>query len=280
MHVRIAEKFIQPAAEAIEATDDLIAQHYSLGEAHLDAIMYWQKGAKDAIGRSAHEEASGMLRAALADLGKLRDLTGPALELELVLALAMTLRSAHGYSAPDVEELLIKARELCAVCGDTNNRSNVEWGLFQCTIVKGDIAGAHQLAAGLYPHAERHPDQAIANAHLANGMVALNFGDFVGATRFLEKGISASCIETDQPHFLTHGQSPGLFCLSYLARTQCFLGYLDRARATINRGLRLRRIGRKNPGIFTATSTSSFTPCEYIICAVIWPRKSGWLKRP
>jgi tetratricopeptide (TPR) repeat protein len=189
-----------------------------------------------------------MLQAALADLRKLRGSRPLALELDLVLAQAMALRSIRGYSAPEVEEGLIKARELCVACADTTSRFNVEWGLFQCTIVKGDIAGAHRLAAGLFRHAERHPDQPFVDAYLANGMVAHLFGDFEGATSFLEKGVELSRPETDQPHFFTHGQNPGLFCLSYLARTQCFLGYLDRGRATINRGLAIAAARARDPG--------------------------------
>ena len=248
IHLRIASELAQPAAEPVGATDDLIAQHYSLGESHLDAIRYWQRGAKDAIARSAHEEALGMLRAALADLRKLRGSRPLALELDLVLAQAMALRSLRGYSAPEVEEGLIKARELCVACADTSNRFNVEWGLFQCTLVKGDIAGAGQLAAGLFEHAERHPDRPVVDAHLANGMVAFHCGDFERAASFFERGVSLSRPETDQPHFFTHGQNPGLFCLSYLARTQCFLGYLDRGRATINSGLKIAATRARDPG--------------------------------
>jgi predicted ATPase len=79
-------------------------------------------------------------------------------------------------------------------------------------------------------------------------MVASLSGDFEGATRFLEKGVGLSRPETDQPHFFTHGQNPGLFCLSYLARTQCFLGHLDRGRATINHGLAIAASRARDPG--------------------------------
>jgi len=140
-----------------------------------------------------------------------------------------------------VEERLRRARELCIACADSSNRFNVEWGLFQCTIVKRDIEGARQLASDLFDHAERHPDRPLVDAFLANGMVALNAGDFLTARDLLEKGVSLSRPDTDQPHFFTHGQNPGLFCLSYLARALCFLGYLDRGRETIGRCLAVAR---------------------------------------
>lgn len=94
---------------------------------------------------------------------------------------------------------------------DNSNRFNVEWGLFQCTIVKGDIGAARQIAADLFEHARRDPTQPYVDAHIANGMAAFNSGDFESARSFFEKGVSVSCAETDQPHFFTHGQNPGLF---------------------------------------------------------------------
>jgi class 3 adenylate cyclase/tetratricopeptide (TPR) repeat protein len=248
IHRRVASELADRKIETVDATDDLIAQHYSRGQSYSEAIQFWQRGASAAIARSAHEEAVGMLEAALMDFRKLRRSDALALELELVLARAMSLRSLRGYSAPEVEEGLIKARELCTLCADTSSRFNVEWGLFQCTIVKGDIAGARHIAAALFEHAERHPERPIVDAYLANGMVAFHLGDFEGAMGFFEKGVSVSCPETDQPHFFTHGQNPGLFCLSYLARTQCFLGYLDRGRATISRGLAIAANRADDPG--------------------------------
>ena len=248
IHRRIARCLERASAVAILAPEHLIAQHLSLGGAYSEAIKYWQRGAEEAIARSAYEEALGMLRAALEDLKRLRDSGTPEMELELVLAQAVALRSIRGYSAPEVEELLMRARELCTACNDTKNRFYVEWGLFQSTLVKGDIVGAHQLATGLYRHAGEHPEKPWVDAHLAIGMAAFHFGDFESAAENLEKGVNASNLEVDQPRFLTHGQSPGLFCLSYLARTQCLLGLLDQARENINRGLAVAKALSRDQG--------------------------------
>jgi class 3 adenylate cyclase/tetratricopeptide (TPR) repeat protein len=248
IHLSVAGELAHSRTEAVDATDDLIAQHYSRGTAYSEAIQFWQIGAKAAIARSAYEEALAMLQAARTDLRKLPTSEWRVVELDLVLAQAIALRSLRGYSAPEVEERLLEARELCSVCADNINRFNVEWGLFQCTIVKRDIEAARQLAAGLFEHARRHPNIPVVDAYLANGMVALNAGEFETARRFLEKGVSLSRPETDQPHFFAHGQNPGLFCLSYLARTLCFLGYLDRCRAVMNRCLSIASKRAHDPG--------------------------------
>jgi tetratricopeptide (TPR) repeat protein len=249
IHLSVAGELANPTTMAIDATDDLIAQHYSRGTAYSEAIQFWQKGAKAAIARSAHEEALAMLHAARMDLRRLPAAEWrSAVELDLVFAQAVALRSLRGYSAPEVEERLLEARELCSMCADDSNRFNVEWALFQCTIVKRDIEAARQLAAGLFEHAKRHPDVPLVDAYLANGMVAVNAGEFETARRFLEKGVSLSRPETDQPHFFAHGQNPGLFCLSYLARTWCFLGYLDCGRAVMNQCLSIAANRAHEPG--------------------------------
>jgi tetratricopeptide (TPR) repeat protein len=228
--------------------DDLIARHYSLGENYAEAVRLWQRGANAALARSAHEEALAMLRAAASDLRKLKGAQWTAVELEIVLAEAVALRSLRGYAASEVEQRLLRARQLCIACGDTKNRFNVEWGLFQCTFVQRDIVGARRLAEGLFEHAERHPDRPLVDAWLANGMVAQVAPDYAESKRFLETAVSLSQPETDTPHFFTHGQNPGLFSLSYLARTLCYLGLLDQARITIGRCLAIAARRADDPG--------------------------------
>jgi tetratricopeptide (TPR) repeat protein len=241
------------AAAALEregesATDDLIGRHYSLGENYAEAVRFRQRGANAAIARSAHEEALAMLHAAAADLGKLKGAQWAAVELEVVLAQAVALRSLRGYAAPEVEERLLRARQLCIACGDNKNRFNVEWGLFQCTLVQRDIEGARRLAAGLFEHAERHPDRPLVDAWLASGMVAQIAAEYAASKRFLETAVNLSRPETDPPHFSTHGQNPGLFALSYLAHTLCYLGLLDQARATIGHCLTIAARRAGDPG--------------------------------
>jgi class 3 adenylate cyclase/tetratricopeptide (TPR) repeat protein len=248
IHRAVAEQLARRPAETTAVNGDLIAQHYSAGEAHLEAIEFWRRGAAEAVARSANEEAIAMLQSALVELEQFRGAEKPAVELDLVLALAMALRSVRGYSAAEVEERLGRARELCMLNGDLNSRFSVEWGLFQCTFVKGDIEGARAFAADLLDHAKHDPGQLLVDAYLANGMVAFNAGEFEAAKNFHETGVALSRLETDNPRFFTHGQNAGLFCLSYLARTQCILGYVDQGRAMIERALAIAASRSDEPG--------------------------------
>jgi class 3 adenylate cyclase len=270
IHRRVALELSRHPAETGTVSDDLIAQHYSLGESHLEAIRFWRRGAGEAIARSANEEAIAMLQSALSELEKLAGAERPALELDLVLTQAMALRSIRGYSSIEVEQRLARARVLCMACGDFSNRFSVEWGLFQCTIVKGDVDGARAFAADLLEHAkhaEHDPGQSLIDAHLANGMVAFNAGEFETAMKFHETGAGLCRPESDQPRFLTHGQNAGLFCLSYLARAQCVVGHLDQGRATIHRARAIAAMRSPDPGhIHSYINTAIHAVRVYHLC--------------
>jgi class 3 adenylate cyclase/tetratricopeptide (TPR) repeat protein len=267
IHVKIASELAQPSVEPVVATDDLIAQHYSLGGAHRQALTFWRRGATDAIARSAHEEALGMLDSAFGDFRRLRGTELSPVELELVLAQAMALRSIRGYSATEVKERLVRARDLCRTTGSDDKRFNVEWGLFQHSIVRADIDEARQIATTLFDLAEHHPDRPLADAYLANGIIAFVLGEFERAKTLFEKGLDLSHPETDEPHFLTHGQNPGLFCLSYLAHTLCFLGYLDLAKSAIGRSLAIAEARAREPAhIYGYVNALTFAVRVYQFC--------------
>ena len=248
IHLIIATELELCGADHAESSDELIAQHFSHAGARDEAIKWWYRAAKQAIARSAHEEAANMLEHAFQDFKGLGSAGSPTLELDLTLSLATALRSLRGYGAPEVEARLLRARELIARGGDATSLFNVEWELFQCRIVRGDIDRALQIAGGLFEYASQHPHRPLVDAHLANGMARFHLGDFEGASAFFGQGVALTHPETDQPHYFTHGQNPGCFCLSYLAHTQCFLGFPHQARATIGRSLSIARRRTFEPG--------------------------------
>ena len=270
LHVRIASTLARPSGVPAVASDDLVAQHFSLGGAHREALAFWQRGANEAIARSAHEEALGMLASAFADFRKLRGDELPRVELELVLAQATALRSIRGYSALEVKELLLRARDLCRTTGSDDKLFNVKWALFQHSIVRADNDEAGRMAAALFDLAERHPKKPLVDAYLANGMIAFGFGEFERAKGLFEQGLALSHPETDEPHFLTHGQNPGLFCLSYLAHTLCFLGYPDAARSAVARSLAIAEMRARDPAhIYGYVSALTFAVRVHQFCGDI-----------
>jgi tetratricopeptide (TPR) repeat protein len=246
IHLRIAAELGNAGDDHLYA-NDVVARHYSLGGSPEKSVALWQKAAKEAIARSAHEEALAMLESALEDFEKLGAYAPANMEIDLVLAKATALRSMRGYSAPAVVQALTRARDLCEVSQDIDNRFNVDWCLFQGNVVRGDLHAARELADQLLAHSDRHPSLPRVDALLAAGMSAFHVGNFEQARDNFETGVALVHPETDDPHFFTHGQNPGVFCLSYLAHAQCFLGQLDRARDTIERNVAISALRARNP---------------------------------
>ncbi len=232
LHLRIAEKLEQDSGLHLEATPELLAHHYSQGGALLQAIRHWRHAAEQALTQSAPIEAINHVRRALESLKRLPD--NPQrmqLELQLATELGAALRAIRGYAAPEVEDIYRKARELCAHMGNTPEQFKVEWALMQLFLVRGDLVKTSELSRSLFNHAEGSGDRGLLlDAHLANGMALFHLGDFAAARDHLQKGVALSQPDTDKPHLFTHGQDPGVFCLSYLAWTLWFLGYPEQAR--------------------------------------------------
>jgi hypothetical protein len=64
----------------------------------------------------------------------------------------------------------------------------------------------------------------LLDAHLATGMALFHQGEFARARDHLERGVALYRPESDGPHLTTHGQDPGVFCLSYWPTRSGFSG--------------------------------------------------------
>jgi class 3 adenylate cyclase/tetratricopeptide (TPR) repeat protein len=248
IHLKIAQELDREGRSSSGGMDEVLAQHYALGGAPREAIACWRRAAEQAFTRSAHTEAANLLQRAIDVLDQVNDLAARLrMELDLTVELAAALRSIHGYAAPIAEEHYLKAHELSQRTGDSSKRFNIEWGLMQCNYVKGEVGAASRIAKGLFEHAKHHPDRPFVDAHLAEGMVGFQLGEFESARQSFDRGVALSRPEIDQPHFFTHGQNPGTFCASFLAYTLWFLGYPDRAKTMIENNLAIARARSSDP---------------------------------
>ena len=242
IHLRIALLLVQRKKHDFDLLDDVIAQHYARGGQLPEAITWWRRAAAGSFSRSAHVEAGNLLEHALNAIRLHSDTADQQiLELNVTADLAAALRSTRGYAAQEVEEQYLRARELSESTGDLSKRFNVEWGLMQCNLVKGNVNAAHEIANTLFKYAADHRDGPLSDAHLASGHGELHLGDFTGARTALEKGAELNSAETDAQHYFTHGQNPGVFRRSYLAQALWFLGNADHAKAIIDENLGITR---------------------------------------
>ena len=243
LHARILAAIEGFAPERSTAQLDRLAHHAYQGAVWDKALTYCRDAAARAFARSAHAEALDRVEQALEALGHLGDIPRrPTAELELVTQRAAALRSLRGYAAAEVEEVYQKARELSRAVGDSPERFGLEWQQMQFFLVRGDLDAARGLAASLLADAERRQDRSrLIDANLAAGMALFHQGELGIARDHLERGVALYAPDVDQPHLVTHGQDPGVFCLSYLAYTLWMLGHPDAARARAESAVEIAR---------------------------------------
>lgn len=126
LHLMLAAEFSVNSATQADVTDDRIAQHFAAGGALAEAIRWWARAAKEAIANSAHEEAANMLREAFGVLQAQGAAAAIETELDLTLLLATAQRSLHGYAFPEVERLILRARELYTTVGPSTSRFGID----------------------------------------------------------------------------------------------------------------------------------------------------------
>ena len=131
-HQRIAETLEGGFAEIVERQPELIAYHLTAAGRSEQAIAYWQLAGDKAIERSAHAEAVAHLRHGLELIDTLPDsLKRAERELALHVSLAGPLVALQGQSASEIEQVYMRARELCLQVGDTSQLISVLWGLYR-----------------------------------------------------------------------------------------------------------------------------------------------------
>ena len=260
LHSQIACVLEERFPTIVQSEPQQLAHHYA-------EAGQWEKAAKYSLvagrlfyRRAAFLEAVFHLERGITAIKELDDTsTRHNLERDLTMELAVAVRSIRGYAHPEVEDRYLRALELSQQTANFQNRFNVEWGLMQCNLVKGNLGRANKYAKSLLQHVDHHPDKPRVDVHLAEGMVRFHLGDFEGARVSFERGAALTVPARDQPHFFTHGQNPGTFCLSYLAWALWFLGYPDAAKSMMDETLKVVRARAGEPShVYSYVSALTF----------------------
>jgi predicted ATPase len=230
-HQRIAQVLAERFPEIVETQPELLAQHYTEAGLAQQAIPYWQRAGQRAAEHSAHAEAIGHFRQALAVLTLLPDTSARAQqELLLQRALGASLLATKGFAAPEVAHVYTRARALCQRLEDIPEIFPVLFGLWGFYEVRGDLRTARELAEHLLTLAQRQHDPALLlQGHRALGDTLCWLGEFVPARAHLEQGIALYNPQQHRAHALLYGQDPGMGCRAYAALVLWVLGYPDQA---------------------------------------------------
>src|SRR5262249_42252445 len=113
-HQCIAQVLEEQFLETAEAQPELLAHHYTEAGLTEKADHFWQKAGQRASEQSAYVEAIAHLRQGLALLQTLPGTPERTQqEVDMHIALGVSLIATKGYAAPEVEQTYLRAQHLC-----------------------------------------------------------------------------------------------------------------------------------------------------------------------
>jgi predicted ATPase len=233
-HKQIARVLEERFPETKETQPELLAHHYTEAGLIAPALSCWQRAGQRANERSAYVEAIAHLTRGL-ELLKTQPDTPERTQQELTLQLALNvaLVAVKGYTAPEVEKVGTRARELCQQLGDTPQLFSVLWRLVAFYRSRGELQTAHELSEQMMRLAQSVQDPYFLSlAHTLLGWTSYLLGDLTSARPHVEQAIALYDPQT-HPRPTVASYDPRydqrMDCLSVAAFTLLALGYPDQA---------------------------------------------------
>jgi tetratricopeptide (TPR) repeat protein len=239
LHRRAAE-LLRDDPERAAAEPEVIAHHFT--EAGLDdlATEWWGKAGDQALRRSAFQEAIVHLGKAIAMADKAEGSTpgdaaasapGSQRLLKLQTSYSQAVMYFKGYSAGETKAAFAGALKLAVGKADAAERFAAYTGIFNGSLVSGDLAPARQVAETFRREAEseaRAPR--LARACYCLGVTLLAQGDLAGARAQLEAALKIYDPDWDRETRLGAGPDVGAGARAFLAKASWLLGEVAEAR--------------------------------------------------
>jgi class 3 adenylate cyclase/predicted ATPase len=233
LHGRIADALKAQFPETAALEPELLAYHYTEAGRALDAIEYWLQAGRRAAERSVNQEAVGHLRNGLRLCETLPESTERARqELALQQALSGPLMATMGWGSEESARTYARARELCAVLGETEQLFPVFHGQWINHLMGGELQIAREVATQLLSLAEHEDTTAIMNGHRMLGWTALLLGELAEVRPNIDKALELYVPEKHSPlrfHYVHDARVAGYCCLVCY---QWLTGFPEQAIAT------------------------------------------------
>src|SRR5262249_52013244 len=197
------------------------AYHYSRSGNATKAVDYLHRAGQQAVERSAYAEAVNHLTTALDLLTTLPETRERRQqELGVQMTLGMALRVTKSQTAPEVERLYPRARELCEQVGEPAQLFRVLWGLWLVQGPQGAYQTRRALGEQLLSLAQRLQDpDLLLEAHHALWTTLLSGGELAAARPHLEQGRQLYGPQQHRTHAaLYRRDGPGGCCANQAAQ--------------------------------------------------------------
>jgi predicted ATPase/energy-coupling factor transporter ATP-binding protein EcfA2 len=226
-HQQIAHVLEAQFPEVAQAQPELLARHYTEAGLTEKAIHYWHNAGQRAIERSAYMEAISHLRTGLALLQTFPETLGRVQrEVDIYIALGISLATTHGYTASEVEQSYARARQLCQRLEDPQRLSSVLRGLWRYYLIRAEHQTAHELGEQLFSLAQQVQDATmLMAAHQVLGTTLFFMGAVAAAHTHFTQGITHYHAQQHPSFAFLQGVDDGVLCLSRGAWTLWYLGY-------------------------------------------------------
>jgi class 3 adenylate cyclase/tetratricopeptide (TPR) repeat protein/ribosomal protein L40E len=196
LHERTGQALESIFAERLDDHLVELAHHFTRSNNLSKAVEYLGRAGRQALQRSALDDAISGLNAAIDLLQKLPD--GPERnerELNLQISLGAALMASEGFSASAREYVLLRARELCLHHGDQSQISLVLSDLIGFHEQRGEFQTARQIAESsitpLLANSKRqYSVEMIGGAHGVMGECLFWAGNFLAARQHFDQMVT------------------------------------------------------------------------------------------
>ena len=231
-HGKIARMLEERFPDTAETQPDLLAHHFTEAGLLDHAVEYWQRAGERASERSANFEAIAHLTRGLELIKGLPETPERAgQELAICVTLGPALIATKGWGTPEVEQVYLRAQELCEQVGKPAQLFTVTWGLWLHYQQVAQLETAQRLADDVLALAAEQSDPGFRlQAHHAAWTTDWRLANFAVCRDHTEQGTALYDIDQHGSHaFRYGGHDPGVCSLVHAALASWMLGYPDQA---------------------------------------------------
>ena len=247
LHARVGAHLAGTYGPSAPDRADELGFHFMAGRDPERAVRFLRMAAERAFGRNAHAEGIRHLRTAL----EAADDLAPGSErmrseVELLSSLGQALVATGGWSAPEAEEALLRARELAGRLSDNEPLVSVLLALATLYELRGEFSRAHDMAVECQQLAPSGMDEHELESSELLACNLFHQGSFARALEYAERGVALFEADGDADGAYssfpaTLGDNAGVSCHDWAGLALWFLGRPDSALARATHALELAR---------------------------------------